>query len=143
MSNNKTSLFVRAFTSDMDEQSRVDLIKDIFAQYTELVYDPKSQTSDIVLIKNPAEYGGEGFRNFCFVKVEPTLVDEIVSNLDGAQLENGVELVINVAKPREDKPRTFGAGGQSKFKKFGNSNGSSSNYSKGGYDSRSNGNSRY
>jgi hypothetical protein len=99
MNTNKISLFVRAFNPGMDEQTRTDLINQLFSNYINL------EAGDVILIPN-REYGG--FKNFCFVKVPADQAQKLVDELNGQELADGTELVVNIAKPKEDKPRSFG-----------------------------------
>ena len=96
MQDNQTTLFVRAFNPGMDEDQRRNLITELFKDFVNL------ESADINLIPN-REYGG--WKNFCFVKVPGSLVNDIVEALNGKGLDDGTELVVNVAQPKEERPQ--------------------------------------
>ncbi len=125
---NKTSLFVRAFNQDQSFEERMNLIFELFGPLVEL--DPSMEPGknrDIALIPNH-EFGG--YKNFCFVKVDPEKAEEIVAQLnDERLLPDGITtLLVNIARPKDESPsykKTGGYGGGSSY--GGNSNGGYSN----------------
>jgi hypothetical protein len=130
MSTDKTSLFVHGIDSEMDANQIKSVVIEAFKQFgmTDI-------TADDVNLVTDHERGG--FRRFCFVLVDPSLAEEVVRNFENAdQNDSDFPLVVNIAKPREDRgPRTGGGS----FKRRDNN----SSYSNRGGDSYSDrGNSR-
>jgi hypothetical protein len=104
MSDNKTTLFVHGFTSEMDKQARIDFILEKFSEYDESITD-----ANIKIIEN-REYGG--LKNFCFVDLDFAAAKKVVSSeLNGYKLDDGSELSISIAKPREPRSNSGYSGG--------------------------------
>lgn len=99
MSDNKTTLFVHGFSSEQDKQARIDFILEKFGEYDESITE-----ANIKIIEN-REYGG--LKNFCFVDLDFAAAKKVISSeLNGYKLDDGSELSISIAKPRE--PRSGG-----------------------------------
>jgi RNA recognition motif-containing protein len=126
MSNSK--LFVHGFLSDMDEQTRTDLINQLFAEYGEI--------TNITFIPN-REYGG--LKNFAFVEMATEdAAQAVITNLDGFEdEETGLKLSLSIAKPRTDDRSGGGSRGGFRDKRGGGSYGKRDNY-QGNYGSGGN-----
>lgn len=128
MKDNHTTLFVRAFSSNLDENARRNLIVELFKDFINISPD------EVNLIPN-REFGG--FKNFCFVDVPNEMVNDIIAALNGQTLLDDTELVVNVAQPKEERPagsNSRGGGfGNKPFNKNGNSGGR--NFDRGGSSS--------
>ena len=100
---NKTTVFVHGFSQEMDKQARIDFILEKFGEYDETI-----QESNIKIIEN-REYGG--LKNFCFVDLDFAAAKKVISSeLQGYKLDDGSELSISIAKPREPRTNNFGGG---------------------------------
>lgn len=75
-------------------------LKDLFAQYGEVV--------EAVIIKDRYSGRSKGFGFVTFTTEEAATAAE--AEMAGKDLE-GRKIVVNVAKPREERPRTGGGGG--------------------------------
>lgn len=132
---NKTSLFVRAFNQDQSFEERMQVIFELFGPLVEL--DPSMEPGknrDIALIPNH-EFGG--YKNFCFVKVDPEKAESVVEQLnDGRLLADGVTvLLVNIARPKEDNKPAYNKGGGASYgggSSYGGSSSTGGGYSNGG-----------
>ncbi|MEM1312673.1 MAG: hypothetical protein AAGF07_04385 [Patescibacteria group bacterium] len=104
MSADKTSLFVHGIDSEMEASQ----IKTVVIQAFK-VHGSIEITSDDINLVTDHERGG--FRRFCFVLVDPSSAEEVVTNFENAdQNDSEFPLVVNIARPREDRgPRTGGS----------------------------------
>jgi hypothetical protein len=104
MSDNKTTLFVHGFSPEMDKQARIDFILEKFGEYDESLTE-----ANIKIIEN-REYGG--LKNFCFVDLDFAGAKKaMTSDLNGYKLDDGGEISLSIAKPREPRDNSGYKGG--------------------------------
>jgi len=92
----KKKLYVGNLPWSLDDAA----LKDLFAQYGEVV--------EAVIIKDRYSGRSKGFGFVTFATEEAAAAAE--AEMAGKDLE-GRKIVVNVAKPREERPRTGGGGG--------------------------------
>jgi RNA recognition motif-containing protein len=119
----KTKLFVHGFSFDDSEQDRINIILELFSPFGTITEE------DITIIPN-REYGG--LKNFSFVEYETKEeADAAIDALDGKTTESGLQLSVNVARPREDNGggnRGGGRGGNRGGGNYGNNRGGGRDY---------------
>ncbi len=126
----QTKLFVHGFSFDDSEQDRINIILELFSPFGEITEE------DITIIPN-REYGG--LKNFSFVTYKTKEeADAAIDALDGKTTESGLQLSVNVARPREDNGgggKSFGGGNRGGGNRGGGSYGGGNNRG-GGFDNR-------
>lgn len=84
----------------MDKEARLEFLIQVFGEFGEVT------EKNITLITD-RETGD--YKAFCFVEMESECAEAAIAQLDGAIYEDErIELVVNVAKPKEDSPRGGG-----------------------------------
>jgi hypothetical protein len=96
MSDNKTTLFLHGFPSEMEKQARIDFVLEKFGEYDETITE-----ANIKIIEN-REYGG--LKNFCFADLDFAGAKKaMASDLNGFAFDEDSKLSISIAKPREPR----------------------------------------
>jgi RNA recognition motif-containing protein len=119
MSGKITNLFVsmRGAAFDMEQGDLESIITEIFSAYGEV------SKVNIIIDRETNQP-----RGFGFVEMDADGAQKAIDELDGTTTDDGLELGVNVARPKEDRGGSFG-GGRKSFG-GGNRNGGSS----GGYN---------
>jgi RNA recognition motif-containing protein len=120
-------IHITGIDGNMSKEERVSFLQEMFEGLYEISEDK------IQLIVN-RDFGG--FKQFMFAKIDTQEnADKIIAALNETEFQ-GHQIVVNIAQPREDRPRTGGFGGGNRG---GNSRGGFGGGSRGGF---SGGNSR-
>jgi|GEM_PF-4889298 len=119
----KTKLFVHGFVPEMDEEQRYNIVLSNFSKFGEVTKE------DVTLI---ADHTYGGWRNFCFVEMEPEQAKAALAGLNEFTAPEGITFSISVAKPKTDapdrgnsRPRTGGGYNKSGGSSYGGGNGGS------------------